>query len=251
MVHMSVIESRLSQLGIRPSRLSRPELIELQHLLMDDEKIVILANGRYFAGFATIVATDIRLLIIDKRPFFLTVEDIRYDMISELDYSSRLMDATLHIFTINKQHRFTSFVHRKHLQTLTKYVQQRVMELRQHQQQPLTQFVSQDLPPPPQPVPLQPPQQPMPDPPEPPNHTDTPPMPNAAQEKTYRQMASRFSGRVLGPVAVNAAHHQIPRVMNPYARASLVVKHSGNWISSHTPHAPQTDPVQPAVQAEL
>src|SRR5579859_4689862 len=90
MVHLNVIEARLSKLGIRCGWLSRPELIELQHILMDEEQIVSLANGRYFAGFATLVATDVRLLIIDKRPFFMTYEDIRYDMVSQLDYTARL-----------------------------------------------------------------------------------------------------------------------------------------------------------------
>lgn len=134
MVHLNVIEAKLSQLGIRSGRTSRPELRELQHILMDGEEIVSLANGRYFAGFATLVATDRRLLFIDKRAFSLTVEDVRYDMISELTYNTRLLEATIHIFTINKQHRFSTFRHREHLRDLTKYVQQRVMELRQGQQ---------------------------------------------------------------------------------------------------------------------
>jgi hypothetical protein len=226
MVHLNIIEARLSKLGVRPSRWSRPELIELQNILMDDEEVIALANGRYFAGFATIVATNIRLLIIDKRPFFLTVEDIRYDMISELDYSTRLLDATVHIFTVNKQHRFTSFKYRQQLRSLTTYVQKRVMELRQHQAQMALGYSAQS-------EPLVP-QRPMP--------TVEPPV------RTYRDMASRLSGRVLGPVAVKAAHsHYFPHLPNPYTRASLIVKHSGGWLSSHTP---RPDLPQPAIQPE-
>jgi len=225
MVHLNIIEARLSQLGIRSGRLSRPELLELQHLLMDDEQIVSLANGRYFAGFATLVATNVRLLIIDKRPFFMTYEDIRYDMISELDYTARLMDATVHIFTINKQHRFTSMRHKDHLKTLTNYVQQRVMEIRQHQQQPAFAQAAQDEQPepPPQPAPG-PAQDPAPPP---------PPPPPVSQVKYYRVMASKFSGRVLGPVAVKAAHRY--HVPNPVTGASFMVRHSSSWFKSHTP----------------
>ncbi|HET9850051.1 MAG TPA: PH domain-containing protein [Candidatus Saccharimonadales bacterium] len=131
MVHISVIEARLSQLGVKLSRWYQAEKNELVHILLDHEKIVACVPGRYFAGYALLVATDQRLLLIDKRTFFITLEDIRYDMISETDFSARLFDATLHIFTLNKQHRFTSMKYKRQLRDLTNYVQRRVMELRQ------------------------------------------------------------------------------------------------------------------------
>jgi hypothetical protein len=112
-----------------------PELKELQHILMDNEKIIAAAPGRYFSGMALLAATDQRLLLVDKRSFFLTVEDTRYDMISEIDFSSRLYDATIHIHTLNKQHNFTSIRYKKQLRELTNYVQQRVWETRQYKDQ--------------------------------------------------------------------------------------------------------------------
>lgn len=138
MVHVSVIEARLSQLGVKLSRWFQAELRELQHVLFEHEKIVSIVPGRYFAGYALLVATDQRLLLIDKRTFFLTVDDIRYDMIAETDYSARLMDATVQIFTLNKQHRFTAFKYKRQLRELTSYVQRRVMDLRQGTPSPET-----------------------------------------------------------------------------------------------------------------
>jgi hypothetical protein len=137
MVHLNVIEARLQQLGIRSTRGFGPEIKELQHILMPEEKIVALVTGRYFGGFAIMVATDNRVLIIDKRILFLTVEDIRYDMISEIDFSARLMDATINMFTVNKQHRFTSMRHRHLMRNLTSYIQQRIMEIRNYGASPL------------------------------------------------------------------------------------------------------------------
>lgn len=135
MVHISVIQSQLTRLGIRLSRWFTPELKELQHLLMENERIVAAAPGRYFSGLALLVATDLRLLLIDKRTFFMTIEDTRYDMISEIDFSSRFYDHTVHIFTLNKQHNFTSIRYKNQLRDLCTYVQQRVWELRQVQQE--------------------------------------------------------------------------------------------------------------------
>jgi hypothetical protein len=136
MIHISEIQSQLTKLGIRLSRWFTPELKELQHIMMDNEKIIAAAPGRYFSGLALLVATDLRLLLIDKRSFFMTVEDTRYDMISEIDFSSRFYDATIHIFTLNKQHNFTSIKYKQQLRDLTSYVQKRVWELRQIQSQP-------------------------------------------------------------------------------------------------------------------
>jgi hypothetical protein len=134
MVHISVIEARLSKLGFRASYWFKPEIRELQHILMDNEQIVNCVTGRYFGGFALLVATDRRVLLIDKKIPYLSVEDIRYDMISEIDFSSQLIDATITIFTINKQHRFSSWKHKHNLRKLTNYAQQRVMEIRQYHQ---------------------------------------------------------------------------------------------------------------------
>lgn len=135
MVHPSVIEAKISQLGIRNTRWFRPEINELQHILMDDEEIVSLVTGRYFGGFAMLVATDHRLVLIDKKVLFLTVDDIRYDMISEIDFSSRLFDATLHIFTVNKQHSFTCAKHKHRLRQMMGYIQKRITEIRHYQPQ--------------------------------------------------------------------------------------------------------------------
>lgn len=136
MVHQSLIEARLNQLGIKRSRWFQPEIRELSQILMDNEKIITLVTGRYFGGFALLVATDHRLLLIDKKIMFLTVDDIRYDMISEIDFNSRLIDSTIHIFTVNKQHSFTSTRGKRLLRQLVAYIQQRITEIRHYQQNP-------------------------------------------------------------------------------------------------------------------
>ncbi len=133
MVQLSVIEAQLTKLGVRPSFFSRPEIRELQHILMNDEEIIKFVSGRYSGGFASLVATRHRLLLIDKRPFYLTVEDIRYDMIAEIDINARLIDSTIRIFTVNKQLNFTS-TRQSQLRELARHVQQRVMDFRHYQQ---------------------------------------------------------------------------------------------------------------------
>ncbi len=131
MVDLSNIEAQLTKLGVRKTWFCRPEIRELRHILMPNEQVVRCVQGRYHGGFAILVATEQRLLLIDKKPLYLTVEDIRYDMISEVDISARLFDATVTIFTVNKQLIFSALRQQK-LREVTAYVQKRVMELRQY-----------------------------------------------------------------------------------------------------------------------
>src|SRR5665213_1092485 len=138
MVHPSLIEARIGELRFRSSRWFQAEISELQHILMDHEKIIALACGRYFGSFALLVATDQRLLLIDKRVFFMTIEDTRYDMVSEINYNSQVYSATATIYTINKTHKFSSIKYKRELRDLTNYVQKRVMEFRQQRPSDLT-----------------------------------------------------------------------------------------------------------------
>jgi hypothetical protein len=63
----------------------------------------------------------------------MTIEDTRYDMISEIDFNAQAYSATVTVYTMNKTHKFTSIKHRQQLRQLTNYVQRRVWEFRQQQ----------------------------------------------------------------------------------------------------------------------
>jgi hypothetical protein len=218
MVHISIIEAQLSKLGFRASRWFRPEIKELQHILMDEEELVGCVQGRYFGGFALLVATDRRLLLIDKKIPYLSIEDIRYDMISEINYNSQWLDSTINIYTVNKQHRFSSWKHKHHLRKLVNYAQQRVMEMRQYQQDSpphaaqivnsapsLVQAYNYG-----QTLQLQP-----------------PPVPVAERKR----LPSPHMPRIMGATAVSGARRWINP--NPYTRGSLVMRKQWNSSSPY------------------
>jgi hypothetical protein len=139
MVTHQEVERQLKAIGVAFKFWGKAEIRELQQILVQGEMIQFCMNGRYEGGFAVLCATDQRMLLIDKKPFYLTLEDVRYDMVSEVDFSSRLMDATVRVCTPNKELRFTSFKG-KELRKMTAYLQNRVMEFRQqHMMQPPSQ----------------------------------------------------------------------------------------------------------------
>lgn len=142
MIDLQTVDAQLKAVGYNYHFFGRPEIIELAKVLMPDETIAQAVNGSYEGGFALLCVTDQRLLLIDKKPFFLTFEDIRYDMIAEIDYNYRLLNGSVRIFTPNKELSFSSW-NQSQLRCLIEYLQSRVMEIRQHNhsvmQQPILQ----------------------------------------------------------------------------------------------------------------
>lgn len=161
MVHWSKVEANLERIGCNFKFWGRSEARELCHVLFDDEEVKHCVNGQYPNGFAMLCATDHRVLLIDKKPMnFVNIEDIRFEMISEFDFSRRLFNSRVSICTPTKSLVFTSWnIHQ--LRALLTYVQQRVIEIRQYQylaqqfqQQAMDMF--QRIPPAPQQQPPQP-----------------------------------------------------------------------------------------------
>jgi hypothetical protein len=131
MVTLDQVEEQLKKIGSNFRFWGRPEIRELATILMQDEIIEGAVNGRYENGFALLCITNHRLLLIDKKPMFLTLEDIRFDMVTEMDYSARLLDSTVHIITPSRKLSFNSWSQHR-LREILNLTQQRVMEVRQH-----------------------------------------------------------------------------------------------------------------------
>lgn len=131
MVKLHEVERQLKKIGATYTMWTWPEIRELQNLLMPREEILACVSGRYENGFAIICITNVRILLIDKKIFYLTVEDIRYDMVVEVDFSYRLLDATVKVVTPSKVLTFTS-LKKQPLRNAAHTVQHKVMEVRQH-----------------------------------------------------------------------------------------------------------------------
>ncbi len=135
MIHKHIVDQQLAEIGGVGRFLGRPELRELPKILFEGEIIRHLTIGRYEGGWATLCATDRRVLLIDKKPFYLTLEDIRYDMVSDVQYNHRLIDATIRLGTVHKTVSFLGYNHEK-LRAFTNYVQEQVMHARLQPNQP-------------------------------------------------------------------------------------------------------------------
>ncbi|HVX47960.1 MAG TPA: PH domain-containing protein [Candidatus Saccharimonadales bacterium] len=133
MVTRESIEEQLKDIGVKYQGWGRTEMFELPNIILEDEKIFECVNGLYEGGFALLVATDIRVLLIDKKPMrYLNVEDLRFDMISEIDYTRRLLAAQISISTGSKNLTFVS-MNQPRLRKLIGHVQHCMAENKKKQ----------------------------------------------------------------------------------------------------------------------
>jgi len=142
MVSSKSVEQQLKLIHFNQRSWGRTECSELPNILMPDEEIFECVNGYYEGGFALLCATNIRLLLIDKKPLkYLTVEDVRFDMINQIDYSHRLLGAHITVSAGIKNLKFTS-LNQQRLRKLINHIQNRMAEVKQES---ITQGENQQL----------------------------------------------------------------------------------------------------------
>lgn len=133
MVTKESIEEQLKKINYNYNGWGRTEIHELPNIIMPDERIFECVNGIYEGGFALLVATNFRVLLVDKKPLnYLTVEDLRFDMINEIDYSHRMLGARISISTGSKNLRFLSY-NQPRLRKLISHVQNAMAESKKKQ----------------------------------------------------------------------------------------------------------------------
>ncbi len=134
MVTPQEVHKQLNRIDFKIHGWGSAEVHELPHILLPDEQIFEIVNGFYDGGFAILVATDIRVLLVDKKPFnYLTVEDLRFDMINEIDYSHRFIGSNITIATGNRNLVFHSY-NKARLRKLIGHVQDCMATAKKQQQ---------------------------------------------------------------------------------------------------------------------
>lgn len=132
MVNSHVVQKQLHAVGADQLFWGKAERGELHKILIPGEVIEQLQHGHYEGGFATLVATNHRLLLVDKKPFFLNVVDLRYDMVAEVDYGHNILAATIHVHSSGNDFKFQSF-NQKKLRQMTSFIQFKIVEMRNKQ----------------------------------------------------------------------------------------------------------------------
>jgi len=130
MVELKQVLDQFHLLGVKPSRWAKAEIKELSVILVPGENLTNIVFGWYDNGFALLCCTDQRVLLIDKKPLFLKMEDLRYDKISEVRFLSRLLDSTVELSYVGTKLVFKSW-EQPALRKLVVYVQETIMRINQ------------------------------------------------------------------------------------------------------------------------
>jgi hypothetical protein len=133
MISLLKIEEQLHEIGFRAHGWGRGEVKELCKIMADDEVILQCANGYYQNGFAMLVATNQRLLLVDQKPMFLTMEAVWYDKIGQIEYNHRLLNSNLCISSPSKDIKFTS-MNQIRLRQILAYAQEKMIAARSSNQ---------------------------------------------------------------------------------------------------------------------
>lgn len=125
---MRTIDGQMRSIGHRFRIFGRAEIKELRKILHPDETIIQYAYGYYHGGSGLLVATDRRLLLIDKRPFYLNLENMPFEYIKSIDFGARMMQGTIYLQTGLKKIIFRS-VSDANLKKICNFVQESLDKL--------------------------------------------------------------------------------------------------------------------------
>lgn len=98
------IKSQINSLSSTEKFFGRREIKELPNVLWPDEKLENIIQGFYNGGNGILVATNKRLVFVDKKMIFgIRVEDFPYDRITNIKYETSLLYGKLTIYTAAKK----------------------------------------------------------------------------------------------------------------------------------------------------
>lgn len=121
------VKQRLCALGASSYVLSRPEVSRLTKLLYFGEKIEAFIYGANAAGWGMLVATDQRLLFVNKRLMNLIVNEVPYPAVSSIDHSVGPMFAKVAVRTRQRLYDFRK-VNRKCAEIFAGVIQVKLLE---------------------------------------------------------------------------------------------------------------------------
>jgi len=115
--------------------LGRREIRELPSILWEDEDVEKLIQGTYGGSSGVLVATNKRLVFVDKGIAKLRVEDFPYDKVTSIQYKTGLLMGTITIFASGNRAEIQNVV-KESCKDFADYVRARVTSATAHASHP-------------------------------------------------------------------------------------------------------------------
>lgn len=107
MKQIASIKKELAISGAPRRVLRSAEVSALSQIMSHDEEIMISMQGLYDEGIGLIVATNARLLIVNKSWFWQRVEDESYSMVNSVVYKQGILLGKVYLSTRARRYTFT------------------------------------------------------------------------------------------------------------------------------------------------
>lgn len=125
-IHEGRIRDQLISLGASKSALASEEAHFLPTLINTDEQIGGVVYGLHQDGFAMLIATSYRVIFLDKKPLFNTVDDVRYEVISGVSFGHAGIGSTVTLHTKIKDYKLRT-LNRKCATGFVKFIESRCL----------------------------------------------------------------------------------------------------------------------------
>ncbi len=123
------VKKQIHQAGFKNNYWGWSAIRQLPMILGNDENVERIATGMYSDGHAVIVATNKRMIILDKKPMSFRAEDIHYEMVVEVEHYIGPFAAKLRIHCMSKSLEFTS-LRAEAIQAFAIHVDQKINKTR-------------------------------------------------------------------------------------------------------------------------
>ncbi len=121
------VKQRLCALGASPYVLSRPEVSRLAKLMHPGEEVEAFIYGANSAGWGMLVATNLKLLFVNKRLMNLIVDEVSYPLVNSINHSFGPLSAKITLHTGPKVYDFRK-VNRKCAGLFSAFIQGKLLE---------------------------------------------------------------------------------------------------------------------------
>ncbi len=125
--HIARVKRNLREAGATKWGMLKLESRYLPKVLHEDELIGGMVYGRYGKGSAMLIATDRRVIFLDRSPGYTVIDELTYDVVSGVSLNSRWPYASITLHTRLKDFVLT-FVNLKAAERFVEFIEQRRLE---------------------------------------------------------------------------------------------------------------------------
>ncbi len=125
--HEDRIMHQLRILDVSRFGLRTMESRYLPRIIHSGEQLGGVVYGHHEAGFAMLVATDSRIIFLDKKPLIVNEEEISYEVVSGVSFSHAGFGSTVTLHTRIKDYAIRTF-NQKSAQRFVDYIEFRCLE---------------------------------------------------------------------------------------------------------------------------